>query len=271
MKQLEVQNFNLKYTLECGQFFRYRFDSYTGFYYVQSRDKVFKIRQTNDSILEYKGATEKFIIDLLGIDFDYNSMLKCVTKDKHVRRAVKEFNGLRLMRQDPWECSVSYICSAASNIPKIQLNLELLSKNFGNLKKFDGKEFFTFPKPGEIDCYDTVRDCKAGFRSKYLIELNKKDAKFFSGLKKMKYLDAKKELMTIPGIGSKVADCICLFSLDIGEAFPIDVWIRRIMLELYFGNDESVKDKEILEFAWKKWGKYAGYAQEFLYILAREK
>ena len=110
-----------------------------------------------------------------------------------------------------------------------------------------------------------------GYRDKFILEINKKvDKRFIEKLKKMKYDDAKAELKKLPGIGDKVADCILLFSLDHLEAFPIDTWIKKVMEKLYFGG-KSVSNKRIREFAQHYFGKYAGYAQEYLYYYARTK
>ena len=269
MKSLKVQDFNLKYTLECGQFFRFKESD--GHYYVNTKDKFFKIKQEGDT-LYYKGnIDEKFLIHFFRLDEDYKKIISNISKDKFIRLAVKKYPGLRLIRQDPYECTISYICSSASNIPKIQKNIALLSEHFGKEMNHDGICTHAFPKPGCINDLSKIKASSTGFRARYIYEANKMlTSKFLKKLEKLPYDGAKKELVTIPGIGDKVADCILLFSLDHEEAFPVDVWIKRIIEQLYFDNQE-VPVKKIREFAKEHFKENAGYAQQFLYYFAREK
>ena len=267
IRSMHVKDFELSYTLECGQFFRF-FEEDRG-YYIQVRDKIIYIAQPSKTKLLYKGCRQEDIIHLFRLDENYQMIKDMLLKDDYTRLALRRYSGLRLMRQDPWECTISYICSAAANIPKIQLNLNLLSRCFGKRKLFDQKEFYTFPRPGTMLCDESIRRCKTGFRTRYIHAANSYlTDRILKDISKMSYPDAKEELMQLPGIGEKVADCILLFSLGFDEAFPIDVWIRRIMQKLYF-DGKNVQDKRILELAGSKWGRYAGYAQEYLYMYAR--
>jgi len=256
---IKSEDFSLKHTLECGQFFRYS-ETSEG-YIVQVRDRAFKIVQNGD-MLSIEGNVDKgFISNLFRLDEPYQKIEEALSDDKYTKTALAKFRGLRLMRQDPWECSNSYICSAASNIPKIKMNVELLSQCFGRPFTVAGSKYHAFPEPGTINCNDTARSCKVGFRAPYLCSFTAND-KELNNLRALPYNEAKSILTQYPGIGSKIADCILLFSLGFDEAFPVDTWVRKIIRKLYLGPTAS--DKEILSYA-KKFGKYAGYAQQYLY------
>jgi len=263
---IKTKNFDLKHTLECGQLFRqYKKD---GFYFLNVKDKLIRLRQEK-SFLHFEGASRKFIENYFALDEDYEKTINELKKDRHVAKAIEKYNGLRICRQDPWECLISYICSAASNIPKIQRNVNNLGKEFGRKIKLKGRVSYSFPEKSEIKSLCKINRCGCGFRSKYIFETAKRiDKKWLNSLRKKKYENAKKELMKLPGVGEKIADCVLLFSLGFGEAFPVDVWIKRVMEKLYF-NNRKTSEKKVREFAQKKWGKNAGYAQQFLYHLVR--
>lgn len=271
MNIIEVKDFNLQHTLECGQFFRYK--KIDNFYYVQSRNLLFKIKQDNN-LLSYKFAKnnleneQEFIKHFFNLNQNLKEIQKQIEKDKHIKSAIKKFQGLRLINQDPWECAISYICSSAANIPKIQLNINLLSKTFGKPIQLDNFKSHTFPEPGTINNLEKIQSCKVGFRTKFILEANQ-NLKQIHSLKQANYKEAKQQLMKNLGIGEKVADCICLFSLNKSEAFPVDTWVTKVMNLLYL-KDEKNKSK-ISEFARNYFGDYAGYAQEYLFYAMRLK
>ncbi len=277
MPKLTVNNFNLVHTLECGQIFRVR--KIDNWYYIHTRDTFFKVRQEG-SRLEFYGVKEDFLIHFFSLDEPLEQILAEIGKDKHIKAAISQYHGLRLVRQDPWECLISFICSPASNIGKIKSTLDKVSEHFGRKLTLDGVESHTFPEPGRINNYAKVKKSGAGFRTRYIIEANKNGAAwtnkpalersegFVRTLKTLPYEQAKKELKKISGVGDKVADCILLFSLDFTEAFPVDVWIKKVIQELYF-NNQTVPNRQIGDFARNYFGKYAGYAQEYLYYYRR--
>ena len=261
MKTITAEDFDLKHTLASGQLFRFMEDD--GFYYVLMRDKAFKVAQEGGK-LKFDGAPRKFISDFFRLDEDHSSTLKEINKDKHMAKAIASCRGLRLMRQDPWECSISFICSSASNIPKIRMNLFSLSKSFGRPLEFDGKTFYSFPEPGAICDLRKIRAAKTGFRAEYIKKVNSflnEDA--IACIRSMPYPIARQSLMRLPGIGGKVADCISLFSLGHLQAFPVDTWIRKGMQELYLHGKPN--EKEIIRFAQDYFGDLAGYAQQYLF------
>ena len=264
--RLNVLNFNLQHTLDSGQFFRY--DKIGEWYYCNERERFFKIRQEANKLI-FEGTDEEHNKRLFGLDKNYEKIIAKLSEDKTLLPIIEKYKGLRIMQRDPWETLISFQCSIMSNIKKIKLNMNCLAKEFGREISLDGIKSFTFPEPGKLNDFERIRKCATGFRTKYIYEANKMvDDKYFEKLKKMKYEDAHTKLMELSGVAEKVADCVCLFALGKTEAFPVDVWISRIMTKLYF-NGGNMKNKEIRKFAADRWGINAGYAQQFLYHWGR--
>lgn len=267
MPEICVKDFNLESTLLCGQMFRVsRRDDW---YYISIRDRIFRVRQSSN-YLEFQGIDQKFLAHYFALDDPYSGILAQINKDQHIGMAIRRYHGLRIVRQDPWECLISFLCSSAANIPKIKLNLELLSQFFGKRIEVEGTLRYAFPNPGDLNDYEQIVLAKTGFRAKYIKTANDLVSEaFLMSLKKLSYSEAKKSLKDIPGIGDKIADCILLFSLGFTEAFPIDTWMKKILQKLYFKN-QLVSNQQLQEFGVEYFGRYAGYAQQFLYMLARD-
>jgi N-glycosylase/DNA lyase len=222
------------------------------------------------------------------LDVDLQKIFDSINKDIHVGKALKEYWGLRLIRQDPWECLISYICATYKSIPAIRLMLNKMSKKFGKKVILEGFNFYTFPECETLASASEqdLLDCGLGYRAKYVLETSRKVCQNGFNLqhvKKLPYTEAKKTLMDFPGVGAKVADCVLLFSLDKTEAFPVDVWIKRVILNHYsdklpsdlvnklcIRDSLSSGDYEMLgSFGRSYFGRYAGYAQEYLYHFER--
>jgi len=173
-------------------------------------------------------------IDFFRENDNLEEIIKSISKDKTVKMAVKKFQGLRILRQDPFQCLISFIISSNSNIPKIKNNLENISKKFGKKIMFHNQEFFLFPNPKKLAkaSINEITSCGVGYRAKFIKEAAKiTDLKKidFNYLKKSDYQNAKENICQIPGVGNKVADCVLLFSLEKLEAVPLDRWIIRIL------------------------------------------
>jgi N-glycosylase/DNA lyase len=277
--------FNLDLTLCCGQAFRW--NKQGEWWYGVVEGKVLKIRQT-DSILEFENADAGFVKNYFGLNDDLPHILLEISKDGHIKHAAEMLSGLRIIRQNPLECLISYICATYKNISAIKQILLNLSEKFGEEIHFDGQKFYTFPTPERL-AKATVQElasCGLGYRVKHVSETAKKvhESHFdFEGLRKMTYEEARKELLGFPGVGLKVADCVLLFSLGKLEAFPVDVWIKRVILKYYakyFPKEfvRKISGKKSLSkaeyemsslFGRNYFGKYAGYAQEYLYHYER--
>jgi N-glycosylase/DNA lyase len=281
--------FNLDYTLSCGQVFRWK--KVNVCWLGVLRETVFKIRQASEALCfqSYPKKVDSAIVwSYFRLDDDLPHIFSRIRKDSFIGEAVKRFHGLRLMRQDPWECLISYICATNKNIPAIKDMISNMCMRFGKKILAEDEEFYTFPKPHDLAeaSLRELRLCKLGFRServKATSKLVSSDTFNLEALKTLPYERAKKELMTLPGVGPKVADCVLLFSLDKLEAFPIDVWMKRIILEYYANRFEPIfvekakvkkspsqrEYKTINSFGRKYFGKYVGYAQEYLFHFRR--
>ena len=215
-------------------------------------------------------------------DDDIEEIIKSISKDKIVKKAVKEYEGLRIFKQDPFQCMISFIISSNSNIQKIKSSLEKITKKFGTKVKIGDKEFITFPKPENIAnaSINEIKACGVGYRAPFIKEAAKMvvlQKINFKYLEKCDYHEAKKKMCLVPGIGNKVADCIMLFSLNKLEAFPLDTWMIKI-LEKYYSNQFNIETKTITEKQYQilhekivnYFGPYCGYAQQFLFKMERE-
>ncbi len=277
--------FWLDVTLCCGQVFRW--ERQGEWWYGVARDKVLKVRQIGGRF-EYANVDAKFVEYYFSLDVDLQGIVDSFNRDAHIGKAVKEYWGLRLIRQDPWECLISYICATYKSIPAIRLMLNKMAKKFGEKTVLDGLEFYTFPeckKLAEASERDLL-DCGLGYRTKYVLETSRRiwQSNFdLESIKKQPYSEAKKALMDFPGVGAKVADCVLLFSLGKTEAFPVDIWVKRVILNHYSDKLEpelakklSARDslssgdyERLNSFGRNYFGLHAGYAQEYLYHYER--
>ena len=234
-------------------------------------------------ILEDKlDVKSKNIHNFFRFDDDFQGIKKQLSKDRVMKKAINNFPGMRILRQDPFQCYISFIVSSNSNIPNIQTRLQKLCQKFGEKMIIDKNEFFLFPKPEKLAnaSINEIAKCGLGYRTKYVkkaaIAVNKGMIDF-SSLKKQDYQEARDSLCQVFGIGKKVADCILLFSLDKLEAVPLDRWVLRI-LQKYYSKEFQISTKTITEKTYddlhnkivEHFGKYAGYGQQFLFKNERE-
>jgi len=282
--------FSLDHTLSCGQTFRWekQGDAWIGIV----GQTALRVRQKN-GVLEFRASFSEnvkteFVSSYFRLDDDLPKIYSRIMKDKYVHEAVKQFYGLRLIRQEPWECLISYICATYKNIPAIKQMIASLSRRFGSSLMFEGRRLHGFPEPKALAdaSLHELRRCELGYRAvsvRATARLIDKGDFDVESLKTMPYKEGKKMLMTLPGVGPKVADCVLLFSLDKLEAFPIDVWMKRILLKHYSQCFESrfvkkTKSKRsftprqyqfLYDFGRQYFGEYVGYAQEYLYHYER--
>ena len=224
----------------------------------------------------------KYEFDFFRLDDNLGKISNELKNDKYVRNALRMFPGLRLIRQNPFQCYISFIVSSNSNIPNIKSRLQNLCKTFGRRKIVGGREFFLFPEPSDLANASVldIKKCGLGYRAKAVktASLSVLDGKIdFDFLKKIDYHTAKEELTKVFGIGNKVADCILLFSLEKLEAFPLDRWMLRI-LQKYYSKEFQISTKTLTEKTYDQlhenivehFGSYAGYAQQYLFKMERE-
>ncbi len=266
---------NVENSINSGQVFLWRKNR--DYWYGINGQDILRVDK-NGIIKSYQNLKTDFFRK----NDDLDDIIKSISKDKTVRKAVKKYLGLRILKQDPFQCLISFIVSSNSNIQKIKTTLENISRKFGTMIEFENQEFFLFPKPEKLGkaSINEIRNCGVGYRAKFIKEaanmIFSKEIDFES-LKKSNYFDTKKSICSIPGVGNKVADCIILFSLNKLEAFPLDRWMIRI-LEKYYLNEFHLETKTITEKQYdilhekivNHFGPYAGYAQQFLFKMERD-
>ena len=268
---------NVYHSINSGQVFLWEKFG-TRWYGVNGTD-VLLVDESNPKKIQ---SYQKSRYDLFREKDDFDKIIKTISKDKIVKKAIKEFPGLRLLRQDPFQCYISFIVSANSNIQNIRLTLQKLAKKFGDKVTFDKKEFYLFPEPKRIASATKAEllSCGLGYRAPFVKNAATQVVNGgidFDHLKKSDYHAAKESLLQVYGIGNKVADCILLFSLEKQEAFPLDRWIIRSLQQNYpqrfFFEGKTITDKKyrfLHEQIVQYFGPYAGYCQQFLFKMIRE-
>lgn len=283
-----IESFELKDIFECGQCFRWNPEesgSYTGIV----GENVLNVRKKGKDILITgfcKDNIEELCYKYFDLGTDYQIIRKKLSNiDNFLKVSTDYGKGIRILKQDVWETLISFIISANNNIPRIKGIIERISKRYGDKIIWKNKEYYTFPSPEQLSkaSIKELRELGLGFRDVRVFETtriisNKEiDIDNLSEIENTEIL--KEELLKFPGVGPKVADCIMLFSMKRFEVFPIDVWVKRVMTELYFGEIKKLSgkegkilqpnNKEILKFAEHKFGKLAGLAQQYLFYWRR--
>jgi N-glycosylase/DNA lyase len=268
------QPFDLGLTLSCGQAFRWGQDGCRWNGVIQGR-RV-SIRQEGQNLF-FRGTSRQELSRYLGFSVDLNEVHSSIDRDPWIHQAIEEFGGIRILMQDPWECLISFICATNANIPVITRRIELICRRFGT--PLDGGRY-TFPDCDALShaCEEEFRSCSAGYRSGYLCKtaaMVATDRSWADEVREAEYPEAHRLLQQFPGIGEKAADCVLLFGFGKWDAFPIDVWIRRAM-ERYPGAPTSPGSltpaayHRTGEFAREYFGRYAGYAQQYLFMAIRQ-
>ena len=279
--RVKLDTFELADVFDCGQCFRWNKEengSYTGVFHKN----VLNVDKKGNEVI-FKGRCEGNIVDIctdyFDLNRDYTKIKEELSKiDENLKTSVEYGKGIRILNQDLWETIISFIISANNNIPRIKGIIERLSKAYGDKIEYEGKEYYTFPTPEELRnvSVQDFRNLGLGFRDIRLYETTHKilDKEVdLDKLKKMPTKMAREELLRLSGVGPKVADCILLFStLKRFDVFPIDVWVRRVMNDLYIKNENETKvtKKEIQQLADKKFGNLQGLAQQYLFYWKRE-
>lgn len=278
-----IKSFEPKHIFECGQCFRWNVDKY-GNYVGTIKEGVLKVEKKENSIL-VKGVLldNQDIKQVCDKYFDLNNnyediKLKLSNIDDNLKNSINYGYGIRILKQDLWETIISFIISANNNIPRIKGIIERLSKNYGNEIIWNGESYYTFPTNEELS-HASVKDLRElglGFRDKRVYDTTKiilENKSLIRELEEEENTDILREkLLTLPGVGPKVADCIMLFSLKKFDVFPIDVWVRRVMNDLYIKekDETNVNRKQIENLAKEKYKNLAGLAQQYLFYWRRE-
>ena len=277
----KMENLNIKYTLDCGQCFRWRktFENSNDTYeYIGVlQDRVIKIRQEKNNFYvssNNKDMLKEAVYNYFDLYNNYEMIEKRISKiDSNIATSLKYSTGLHILNQPVFETMISYIISANNNIKRISGSVEKISMMFGKKIEFEGNDYYLFPtlKELELAVNENMLCCGTGFRARYIIHNIKRLLENDDLLHSYNQMDSetlRKELLTYMGIGTKVADCIMLFSMKRGERFPIDVWVKRVMEKLYMRENTSIK--EIEEYAKEKFNGDAGIIQQHLFYNIRE-
>lgn len=276
------KSFELKDIFDCGQCFRWNIEedgSYTGVF----GKNILNVKKDGKNI-NFKGICdgniEDIIYDYFDLNRDYGRIKETLSEiDENMKKSVLYGKGIRILNQDLWETIISFIISANNNIPRIKGIIERLSKKYGSEISFNEKEYYTFPTPEQLKdvTVEDYRKLGLGFRDIRLYETTQMILNKDIDLEKLKNnpntIEVREELLKLSGVGPKVADCILLFStLKRFEVFPIDVWVRRVMNDLYIKQEDETKvsKKQIEKIAEEKFGNLAGLAQQYLFYWRRE-
>ena len=277
-----IDSFELADIFDCGQCFRWNKQndgSYTGVF----KNNVLNVQKQRETVI-FKGICngdiEETVRDYFDLDIDYEDIKKQLSKiDENVKTSVEYGKGIRILNQDLWETIISFIISANNNIPRIKGIIERLSKAYGKEIDCNGNKYYTFPTAEELKdvSVEDFRKLGTGFRDIRLYETTHMILDGKVNLEQLQNnpntIEVREQLLSLSGVGPKVADCILLFStLKRFEVFPIDVWVRRVMNELYIKNpdENKVNKKEIEKLAKEKFGNLAGIAQQYLFYWKRE-
>ena len=205
----------------------------------------------------------------LRLDDDMSLIYSHMSGDDYFNRAQKLYNGLHILRQDPWECLVTFICSANNNIPRIKSLVNSMAIHCGQRVIDQFGDFYAFPTPNEVFEFGEhgLRSIGLGFRAKYVVDAARKISDGSVNLCKLRdisYLEARERLMTINGVGGKIADCVLAFSLDKRESFPVDRHILRAMVRWY-GISKSTTPEKVADWGRKKFGKHSSVANQYIF------
>jgi len=265
--------FDLEKTLSCGQVFRWKKNG--GAWTGVIGDRVVTAMQ-DGSKLSWRGATEDEIVRYFSLDTDLPAILDAIDRDPVIHHAITRSEGLRIVRQPPWECLASYIIATFTNIPSIKRRIGLLCETFGDEISRSKEPWYSFPAAESlVKGRDRLPEtCRLGYRAPYLLETADRvaaDPAWAERVASCPYEEARAMLMNYKGVGRKVADCVLLFGFGRLCAVPVDVWIDRILRNYYLDEQPGALSYEYLRhFAQDYFGEYAGYAQEYLFSIREE-
>jgi N-glycosylase/DNA lyase len=291
--------FSLEYTLESGQLFRW--EKRGEWWWGVVSGGVLRLKQEGD-LLRCSASSEhldsEFVTRYFRLDIDLDHVLATISKDDTISRAAEKFYGLRIVNQDVWECLASFVLATNANIPRIRKMVAAICLRYGRAFDFEGERQAAFPAPEDIARANEkdLLACGLGYRVPFLKRVSTSIAEGrvdFAAVRNLDYSEARRLLMTelfgqklLLGVGPKVADCVLLYSCGKDEAFPIDVWIAKVLATSYPALLGSAAKRRhpaerkaklsssdyynISARARAYFGKYAGYAQQYLFIAARE-
>lgn len=273
-----AKSFEPVHIFECGQCFRWNKEedeSYTGVI----KNSVINVKKIENDV-EFTGVCDRNIKEICEEYFNLKTNYEVIKEklsniDVYLKNSIEYGNGIRILKQDLWETLLSFIISANNNIPRIKTIIERIAKKYGNKIEYKNKIYYTFPTAEMLQnvSIEDFRNLGLGFRDVRIYETVQKTLEGEINLKELEQEKntevLRKKLLEIPGVGPKVADCVMLFALNRFDVFPVDVWVKRVISELYFDKKEQTPNI-IHEFAEKQYGNLAGLAQQYLFYWRRE-
>lgn len=268
-----VKDFEVKHVFDCGQCFRWNEDR-DGSYVGVASGRAVRIFKVQEELYIKGGIIEdsEFWINYFDLNRDYGQIKELLSKDEILKEAVTHGSGIRILNQEPFETVISFIISSNKRISMIKTAVENICRKYGQEIDFESKKYYSFPTPRMLAKAGVEDIVGCGYRAPYIVETTAAIASDKFMLEKIMELpleEAHKELNKFKGVGPKVGDCILLFSMKKNGAFPVDVWVKRIMEHFYNAPDVSLK--KIRRFGMEKFGDQAGIAQQYLFYYAREK
>jgi N-glycosylase/DNA lyase len=274
-----VAHYDLDTTLGSGQSFRWQKSGSTWIGVIGKRwVRLQQIQSSITATVADPVCDWNWLVHYLQLDIGLEEIVRTFPDDQPMQAALRACRGLRLLRQDPWECLASFILSSTKQIVQIQQIIALLTERFGEPLPAAPSypRAFSFPAPERLSrCTETeLRECKMGFRAPYLLETARTIVSGRFDLQRLSSLplgSARAELMSLPGVGRKIADCVLLFAYGFPAAFPVDVWVIKALRELYFPRTKRAHLKRLRQFSEEHFGPHGGYAQQYLFHYMRTK
>ena len=278
----KTESFHLPHIFECGQCFRWNQQedgSYTGVI----KEGVLNVKETSTKIIfsgMLEGQIQSICTDYFDLETDYDKIKKQLSViDEHMRNSIEYGKGIRILHQDLWECIVSFIISANNNIPRIKSIIEKLATKYGSKVDYQQKTYYLFPTPEQLKdvTVEEFRQLGLGFRDKRVFHTTQAILNQNLNLEELQWnqdtQSVKEQLLSLDGVGEKVADCILLFALKRYDVIPIDVWVRRVINELYIHSSEEAKLKpsQMKEIVSDKFSPFSGIAQQYLFYARRSR
>lgn len=273
----DIEHFNPKHIFECGQAFRWDREE-DGSYTTVAYGRVLNVKKEGKDIILYGTNIKDFEdiwYDYFDLGTDYGKIKAELIEDPVLKQAIEHGYGIRILNQEPFETIISFIISANNQIGRIKKSVEIIAREYGELiGELNGKEYYRFPTSEELSKVDVkeLREIsKIGFRDERVVESSKMIYEGEINIEEifsMDKVEGQEELMKLPGVGPKVSDCALLFAFKKGDAFPVDVWVKRIMEHFYLKEETPVS--KIGKAGDDYFGKLAGYAQQYLFYYARE-
>ena len=275
---LREASFNPTHIFECGQCFNFHKEE-DGPYTAVFLDKIINALELEDGSSLIRNISEgdfyEYFYDYFDLATDYEKIKKEIAIDETLKKATDYGYGIRILNQELFETTISFIISANNQIPRIKKAVRIISERYGKfIGEYKGRKYYSFPKAEDLMNVspEELREyARVGFRDKRIVEASRmihEGALDFDKDQELESDELKKKLMELPGIGPKVADCIPLFAYHRRETFPVDVWIKRVMEALFI--KKEVPKKQVDDHARKYFGDLAGYTQQYLFYYGRE-